>query len=146
MVEFDEILVPVDGSEGSHRAVLFGARLAAALDCPLKLAYVVPLTSEAVMAMARMSREEIQEKEDQAARAVLELAERSLSEAGVIIRPEQLVMIGDAATEILNFIDKHPRALVVMGRRGLSPMKSLLVGSVSEKVMRYAHGAVTLVN
>jgi len=146
MVEFDEILVPVDGSEGSHRAALFGARLAAALGCPLKLAYVVPLTAESVMGMANMSREEIQEREDQAARAVLELAEQALSKAGVKIKAEHLVMIGDPAEEILTFIEKHPKALVVMGRRGLSPMKSLLVGSVSEKVMRYAHGAVTLVN
>jgi nucleotide-binding universal stress UspA family protein len=146
MVEFDQILVPVDGSEGSHRAALFGARLAAALGCALKLAYVVPLTPESVMAMAKLSREEVQEKENLAARAILETAERVLGEAGVDLEPEKLVMIGDAAAEILNFIDKQPTALVVMGRRGLSPIEGLLVGSVSEKVMRHARGAVMLVN
>jgi nucleotide-binding universal stress UspA family protein len=146
MVEFDQILVPIDGSEGSHRAALFGARLATTHGCALKLAYVVPLTPESVMAMAKLSREEVQAKENLAARAILETAERVLGEAGVDLKPEQLVMIGDAAAEILNFIKKQPAALVVMGRRGLSPIEGLLVGSVSDKVMRHARGAVTLVN
>ena len=144
MVEFDEILVPVDGSDGSHRAALFGARLASALGSKLKLSYVVPLTSESVMAMAKMAKEDIVSAQQQQARAVIDLALTAIGSAHA--GTEEVIMIGDAAEEILNYIDKHPRSLVVMGRRGLSPMKSLLVGSVSEKVMRYAHGAVTLVN
>jgi nucleotide-binding universal stress UspA family protein len=146
MVEFDQILVPVDGSEASLRAALFGARLAAAHGCALKLAYVVPLTPESVIALAKLTREEVQGKQALAARAVLEAAERVLGDAGLDLEPEQLVLIGDAAAEIINFFDNHPTALVVMGRRGLSPIQGLLLGSVSEKVMRYARGAVTLVN
>jgi nucleotide-binding universal stress UspA family protein len=146
MVEFDEILVPVDGSEGSHRAALFGARLAAALGAPVKLGYVVPLAPEAVMALAKLSREEVREREQASARLVLDQAQALLAAEGIHVSTEQVVMIGDAATEIISYIDKHPRSLIVMGRRGLSPIKSLMVGSVSEKVMRYAQGAVTLVN
>jgi universal stress protein A len=35
--------------------------------------------------------------------------------------------------------------LVVMGSRGLSPMKELLIGSVSETVLRHAPCPVTVV-
>jgi nucleotide-binding universal stress UspA family protein len=142
MVEFDEIVVPVDGSEGSHRAARFGARLAAALGTPIKLAYVAPLTPESVMAMARMTREEIEEAQHNQAKEVLAKAQQDIGK----IDAGEIILTGDAAQEILNYIDKHPKALVVMGRRGLSPVRSLLLGSVSEKVMRYAKGAVTLVN
>lgn len=54
--------------------------------------------------------------------------------------------LGDPANEVIGYVGEHPKALVVMGRRGLSPIQSLLMGSVSEKVARHAQGAVTLVN
>ncbi len=144
MVEFDEIVVPVDGSEGSHRAARFAARLAAALNCPLKLAFVVSFTAESAMAMARMTREEIQEAGENQARQIFTDARAAMGDAGSEVG--ELIMIGDAAEEILVYIDQHPQALVVMGRRGLSTFQTLMLGSVSEKVMRYARGAVTLVN
>lgn len=146
MIDFDEILVPVDGSPGAHRAALFGAHLAATLGVALKLTYVVPLTSESVMALAKLDKAEIEQLQQQQARSVLDQAGAALAGEGVGIKPETLVLIGDAAEEILHYVNGHPKTLVVMGRRGLSPLKSLVLGSVSEKVMRYAQGAVTLIN
>ncbi|MFU8817162.1 MAG: universal stress protein [Pseudomonadales bacterium] len=144
MVGFDEIMVPVDGSEGSHRAARFGGQLAAGLQLPLKLAYVVPLTREGVMAFAKMTKEEVETFEHQQARSVLDKVVAAIGDTGADM--SEVVLIGDPAEEILNYSAKHPKALLVMGRRGLSPIKSLMLGSVSEKVMRYAQGAVTVVN
>jgi nucleotide-binding universal stress UspA family protein len=144
MVDFTEILVPVDGSEGSHRAALFAARLASGLKLPLKLAFVVPLTAEGAMVFAKLTREEIEEVERQQARTVLDKARAAIGGAGGDV--SEVIMIGDAAEEILNYSNQQPTTLVVMGRRGLSPIKTLMLGSVSEKVMRYARGPVTVVN
>jgi len=146
MIDFDEVLVPADGSPGAHRAALFGAHLAGKLGVPLKLTYVVPLTSESVMALAKLSKAEIEQLQQQQARGVLDQARAVLDQAGAAAQAKDLVLIGDAAEEILNYVQQHPKTLVVMGRRGLSPLKSLMLGSVSEKVMRYAQGAVMLVN
>lgn len=55
-------------------------------------------------------------------------------------------MTGDAATEIINYLDRHPGSLVVMGRRGLSPIRNLMMGSVSDKVMRHGGRAVMVVS
>lgn len=74
----------------------------------------------------------------------MEKARAALRDIGT--NAEELVVLGDPAEEIINYVDNHPKALVVMRRRGLSAMKSLLLGSVSEKVMRHARGAVTLVS
>jgi nucleotide-binding universal stress UspA family protein len=56
-----------------------------------------------------------------------------------------MITVGDPAEEILRYVNADPDALVVMGRRGLSPVKTLMLGSVSEKVLRGAGGTVTLV-
>lgn len=144
MVEFDEIVVPVDGSEGSGRAASFAARLAAAVKCPIRLTYVFPATPMAMIGFSKMDAEEIKKVQGNAAKDIFETARAAIGSTGATV--EELVLIGDPANELINYIDHHPKALVVMGRRGLSPIESLLMGSVSEKVARHAKGAVTLVN
>jgi len=141
--EFNVIIVPVDGSEGSQRAARFAARLAKATQCKLKLVYVFPATPNEITGMARLSREDIEHAEKQAARKVFDKARQVIGEEQPL---EEQVFFGDPAEEIIRHLGEHPKALVVMGRRGLSRMESLLLGSVSEKVVRYASGAVTIVN
>jgi len=55
------------------------------------------------------------------------------------------VMQGDAATEILQFIQQSPTDLVVSGSRGLSQVQSWLLGSVSRKLVHYSSCSVLLV-
>jgi nucleotide-binding universal stress UspA family protein len=144
MVEFDEIVVPVDGSDGAKRAASFAARLAAVVQCPIRLTYVFPATPMAMVGFSKMDADEVKKVESSAAQEVFDAVRAATGSTGATV--EELVLFGDPANELINYIDRHPKALVVMGRRGLSPIKSLLMGSVSEKVARHAKGAVTLVN
>ncbi|MDZ7669651.1 MAG: universal stress protein [Gammaproteobacteria bacterium] len=144
MAEFDHILVPIDGSEGSLRAARFAARLSTALDSPIKLAYVVAMSPESVMSLSHLDKPEVERIQQERARTVIESARQALGKAAD--RAEDVILSGDPAEEILHYISKNPKALIVMGRRGLSPVKSLLLGSVSERVMRHAESVVTLVN
>lgn len=146
MVEFDEVVIPVDGSEGSARAAAFAARLAAAVQCPIQMIHVFPATGMALVGLSRMTPDEIKQAESSAAKDIFANARAAIDIVGAEVELRELVLLGDPANELLGYIAQHPRALVVMGRRGLSPIKSLLMGSVSEKVARHAHGAVTLVN
>ena len=146
MVDCDEILVPVDGSESADRAAVFAGRLGAVAGVPLKLAYVVPLTIDAVMALVKMTPEQIRMAHDDQARAVLARAQAALAASGCAAAGSTLVLVGDAAQELLSYLETHPRTLVVMGRRGMSSIRGLVLGSVSEKVARHAHVPVTLVH
>ncbi|XOV89660.1 MAG: universal stress protein [Pseudomonadota bacterium] len=142
-MQFDEILVPFDGSEGARHAATTGSQLASQLGLPLKLAYVVPMTAESTMALASLTKEEVQALHQNQADTVFSTAQESLGQA--IAGADRVVRIGDAATEILDYLADNPAALVIMGRRGLSPIKTLLMGSVSDKVMRHGGSAVMVV-
>jgi nucleotide-binding universal stress UspA family protein len=49
------------------------------------------------------------------------------------------------ARSILAAADRHDASLIILGARGLSPFKSLLLGSVSHNVAQHAHRAVLVV-
>jgi nucleotide-binding universal stress UspA family protein len=144
MTDFDEILVPVDGSEGAHRAARAAAKLARSMQVPLTLLYAAPLTAEAAMAIARLDREEIETLQRQRAGEILTAARAELGEPGVAVAEE--VLLGDPAEEILAYLASRPGAMAVMGRRGLSAIKTLLLGSVSDKVVRHATNPVLIIN
>jgi nucleotide-binding universal stress UspA family protein len=52
---------------------------------------------------------------------------------------------GDAASEILQYIQDHEIDLIIAGSRGLSEMRSWLLGSVSRKLVHYAGCSVLVV-
>jgi len=69
----------------------------------------------------------------------LEEAVRQVEEAGGTVAQAHLRM-GDPDDEILRFSeDQGDFGLLVMGSRGLGPVKRRLMGSVSESVVRHAH-------
>lgn len=144
MAEFDAIVVPVDGSPAAGRAAAFGARLAAALQCQVRLIYVFPATAMAVIGLSRMTPEEIKQAQNNAARDIFAQARAAMTDGTAQV--EELVLLGDPAAELLDYLGRHPKTLVVMGRRGLSPLQTLVMGSVSEKLARHAEVPVTLVH
>lgn len=139
-----EILVPVDGSENANRAVRFAATMAERLDVPMRLFYVFPAASVEIIGMAGMSRDDIDQAAQTAAQRAFDATREALGDAA----PKELdedTSIGDPAEEIVRFTEDDPGVMVIMGRRGLSRMKSLVLGSVSDKVSRHAKSPVTII-
>jgi nucleotide-binding universal stress UspA family protein len=52
---------------------------------------------------------------------------------------------GDAATEIIEYVKKNKIDLIVAGSRGLSRVRSWLLGSVSRKLVHYSGCSVLTV-
>jgi nucleotide-binding universal stress UspA family protein len=72
------------------------------------------------------------------AEKTLEEAVKQVEEAGGAVAGTHLRM-GDPDDEILRHCEEHPDiGLLVMGSRGLGPIKRRLMGSVSESVVRHA--------
>jgi len=138
-----EILVPVDGSDNSLRAVRYALGLAGALDARVRLFYVFPVSSVEIIGMAGMSRDDIEHAAQAAAQRVFDKLHAEIGDTD--IRLDDETSIGDPAEEIIRCTEDDHDLLVVLGRRGLSRIQSLLLGSVSEKVVRHAHSPVTII-
>lgn len=141
----DKILVPVDGSEHGCKAVNWAATLAAELGAQMTLLYVHDLPAAEVMGLASKSRDEIDAIEEAHARPVFDAAQKCLDGVTLSFGGENRTVIGDPKEEIVGLAQREGFDHIVIGSRGLSPISELLMGSVSEHVMRKAHCPVTVI-
>ncbi|MFP4333940.1 MAG: universal stress protein [Wenzhouxiangella sp.] len=139
-----EILVPVDGSENSIRAAIFAMEMAEAMNIGVRLFYVFPAASVEVIGIAGMSRSDTDQAAQAAAQRAFDQTRQGVGDA-MIEKVEQETSVGDPAEEIIRFTEDDNSVLVIIGRRGLSRMRSLMLGSVSDKVLRHAKSPVTVI-
>lgn len=140
---FKKIMVPVDGSESAKRALDMAAGLANTYEAAITVAHVYQpvahLPSREASYQARV-------EEYTASRArLLAEAEQQLHAQGVQ-EVEISALYGSPATAIINAATARNVDLIVMGTRGLTPIKGLLLGSVSERVIGRAHCPVLVVH
>jgi len=145
-----QVLVAFDGSPHASAAVELLAKLGLPRSAVVTLLHVVEthdyLTSR-LMATGRSDlqrlAEEVMQARKQAGSRMLEMAQRVLKRRSLAVNT--LVAEGHAAEAILKTAERIRADLVVMGSRGLTGMKRLLLGSVSHKVVRHAPCSVLVV-
>jgi len=143
------MLVAMDGSEDSFQAARFLQSLALPRQTKVHLLSVVePLRYPASAPQAlrgqlvRMLKELESERRGQLEK-VLERAATQLDDK--ITRVTRSTPTGDPANEIVATAAGYDTDLIVVGARGLGGMARLLLGSVSEKVLRHARCPVLIV-
>jgi nucleotide-binding universal stress UspA family protein len=123
------LLVPVDFSEFSNRAVSYAISLSEIFNARITLLHVVTLFHEDVKEESLLKKYEskIQQK--------LKLHQSAANKKGVEV--ESVLLRGfSAADKILEFIQENDFDLVVIGSHGRTGIKHLIHGSVSERVVR----------
>jgi nucleotide-binding universal stress UspA family protein len=146
------ILVPVDGSTHSDKAVDLAADLAKKYDAKLDLIYVISdfaeyeRFGEAYEGKVSSSHltEVASERIDAQCEKFLDAAGERASTLGVT-DVGKVCRNGDPADEILNFADDNHIDLIVMGGRGLGRFSRAFMGSVSNKVAHHAKCTVVIV-
>lgn len=136
------ILVPVDGSDCSVRAAAFAAELARNSGGEIALLHVYDAPAAVAMGLLASIPTGLDEAPAKLAQDCFARAKAAMD--GFPIR-EHLVEVGHPAERILGVAKSGEFSQIVMGGRGLSPIKELLLGSVSERVLRGAACAVTIV-
>ena len=136
---FDKIMVPVDGSEASGRAVQFASDLASRYGAEVIVLHVCE--HEYVYGV-----DVLPERLDEATELVDGYV-RAMKDAGLSARGNVVsAPFGRTANAILTAVDDEQVDLIVMGTRGLSAWSRLLLGSVAHKVLHSAKVQVLLVH
>jgi nucleotide-binding universal stress UspA family protein len=132
------ILVPVDFSEPSLRALRYAAGLAeqfGASILPLYVAEHVLYFDEAVTFPGRNVLEEMQRK----------LSELARSEINELLPVYPQVLTGKPWSGIVEAAREHGIDMIVMGTQGRTGLEHMLLGSTAERVVRHAPCPVLVV-
>jgi len=149
------IMLVTDGSASSRQAVHFLGRLPLPVNARLWVMHVLPpppipmMTLETPMGNVPIdfpdsgeaaALETKEEKEGQA------LVDSTLAALQAMGKPAgSILKRGDAATEIMAVVKEHNIDLLITGSRGLSPIRSWMMGSVSRKLVHYSGCSVLVV-
>ena len=150
----EKILVAVDGSEHSKKALTYALELTKKFDGKITIvnvySTVVPqtqpidgLSTPAMSGTSAALAAKIAEDAKLRGEQVLMEAERSAMELGVQV--EKVLREGDAVNEIVAEAKAGNFNLVVVGHRGMSKLRELLLGGVSEGVSHKAPCPVLIV-
>ena len=138
---YDSILIPTDGSAESAEAAEAGLNLAEELDAEVHAVSVVDaelVASTTYTTGAAKNEERMHEEaEENAAEAAEGARERGLEAV-------EVVETGIPAEKIVEYADEDVDAIVI-GTHGRSGMRRVLLGSVTDKVVRTASVPVVTV-
>lgn len=126
-----DVLVPVDDSDCSFRALDFGADMAARYDATLHVVHFADHSTTTTD-------------------AVLERAQRVLDARGVDADPEASADVdvrsaGRVGSDILDLVDERGYDHVVMGHHGAGTIERAILGSAAETVLRAEKVPVTVI-
>lgn len=138
------IVVACDGSEHSLNAARMAAELSKATGHPLKLLTVFPGSRAEKLVISGAWPSHIEQEQKDFGNKAFDAAKKVIGDE--VESTEQILLRGDPAHEIIEYLEDHPGAHMVLGRRGHSLVRSLTLGSISEKVIRHAAGPVTVVS
>lgn len=88
--------------------------------------------------------EVLNELEKSSIRILVKAKTKLISAGGMSI--ETIHLKGDPAHQILEYAKQHEQELIIIGSRGLSGMKELMLGSVSQKVAQLSKCPVLIVH
>ena len=137
---YDDILLPVDGSTTGEHALPHTFGLAEQYDSTVHVLFVVDDTRDSVSVMGGPVLETL---EQEGQRLVDEMVAR-VEERGIDVTGE--VVRGSPHEAIVEYADEHGIDVIVMATHGRTGVERVLLGSVTERVVRTAPTPVLTVH
>ena len=150
MQEITTVVTPVDFSENADKIAKSAAYVAGKFGASLHLIFVVqnfedysgffvppvnlPNLEEELLESAQQQMEQFVE------------TNRPAFEAAGVTEVKSLVLTGDVAEEILNYVDENRAHLIVMGTHGYKGFERIMFGSVADKIVKTSCCPVMTIN
>jgi len=142
------ILVATDGSEEAELAASAAAELAKSTDSELHIVHVSELGAEVSLNPAYSINRDLLEQPrrelEQQGRRLLNGQVKKIEGAGGTVAEAHHRIGSRPEHHIILLAEEIDAGMIAVGSRGHGPVKRMLMGSVSESVVRHAHCPVTV--
>lgn len=140
-----KIIVPIDGSEHSLRAVLKAKEISEAFNSSIILINAVDYANYFNIETQTMILDDFDEIEASRNRSkyLLQRSKESLKSLGD--RVETLTLEGDPSHEIIEYINASDADLVIIGSHGVKGLKRFMLGSLVSKVVHQVEKTIMIV-
>ncbi|MGY6589039.1 MAG: universal stress protein [Wenzhouxiangella sp.] len=147
---YTSIVIAVDGGGHAAQALALGIDMARTLALPVRLVHVVQHRTPTSLEARRIDPTLTDggfdgSAEDRLGAAVLDEALDQVN-SNNDLDIEGVLLAGEPAETLLRYLEECDRPLLVVGRRGRGLWGELLLGSVSDKLVRHARCPVTVVS
>jgi len=145
-MNFNNIVVPIDFSEFSDKALAYALELAENFGAHLTLLHAIVLFQDDIDEEQRLEEyETLIKKREHRINEQMKSNRQKVHKRGVKV--DTVILRGiSPADAILDYLNENKSDLVVMGTHGRSGLKHLLYGSVAEKVVRLSSQPVLTVH
>jgi len=140
---FSKILVPIDGSENSFRALEHAIFLSKKIqEAQITVLYIIEDLPSLYIYSPKIM-EKLRADYEREYTRILERCKEMANKSGINI--DTVLKEGDPASKIIGYSDMEKFDLIIMGSRGMGKFKEMIIGSVSNKVIHHAKSSVMLV-
>ncbi len=150
--KFSKILVGIDGSQYSMNAASYALELFEKYDCELIILSIVPSKvhhgdSSGVFGMVSPSLlDDYKKKSQKWFEEILNLLDRQkIQQLDKKIKTDVITSPFSIAASILNYAEERDVDLIIIGTRGNSGLKKMLLGSVATDIVTYSYCPVLVI-
>ena len=138
IMQINKIMVPVDFSNHSRTALAYASEIAQSYHAQLQVIHIIEETMHPAFSLTGKSSifDLIPGIEDDCRKRLEKMLKETVSGQ---IRYDVHVKGGRAASDIIKFAKENSTDLIVIATHGLTGLEHMLLGSVTEKVVRMVH-------
>lgn len=138
---FKKILVPVDGSENSFKAVKTAASIVEKYNCSITLMHVIELPAINARPEFNEVLKQLKDEIEIEGQKIIDIAKSYIHSSNV----NSIIVFGQPASKIITELNNN-YDLIVLGSRGFGEFKGIMLGSVSDKVSHHSKSTVMIVH
>ena len=143
-----KILIAVDGSKPSFNASIYAIDLARTFNAELIALHVIYPTYtqyEIAISPRPVRLKEVSRKEMEEGKQHVDRVKQKATGEKVRVKTDVITAITSVVKEIVEYAEKNKIDMIVIGSRGMTGFKRLLLGSVADGVVTYSHCPVLIV-